>query len=95
LCFLKAKKKVLLNFFILSLPVILLTGIFDHPLVSPQTALLITILVACWDRYTERLSFVQKSALYVKRVLAKIIYFKEKPIKQHLSKTEKNKSISK
>jgi O-antigen ligase len=95
LCFLNAKKKILLDFFILSMPVILLTGIFDHPLVSPQTALLITILVACWDRYTERLPFVQKSVLYVKRVLAKIIYIKERPIDQHLSKTEKNKSILK
>lgn len=95
LYFLNAKKKILLDFFILSMPVILLTGIFDHPLVSPQTALLITILVACWDRYTERLPFVQKSVLYVKRVLAKIIYIKERPIDQHLSKTEKNKSILK
>jgi O-antigen ligase len=93
LCFLNTKKKVLLDFFLLSLPVIILTGIFDHPLVSPQTTLLITILVACWDRYTESLPFVWKSTLSVKRFQAKGIYLKEKPISQHLTKTEKNKSI--
>jgi hypothetical protein len=58
--------------------------------VSPQTALLTNILIACWDRYTESLTFVQKPALVVKRVLVKIIYFKEKPsIQHHLRKIEK------
>ncbi|MBD1380726.1 O-antigen ligase family protein [Metabacillus arenae] len=93
LFFLNGKKKRLLDFFILSLPVILLTGIFDHPLVSPQTALLTTILVACWDRYTGSLPFVHNSALYLKRFIVKMSYFLEGNTEgQHLTKTDKEKS---
>ncbi|KKI90239.1 hypothetical protein WQ54_19865 [Bacillus sp. SA1-12] len=87
------KKKVLLEFFLLSLPILLLTGIFDHPLVSPQTTLLIVIFVACWDRYTERLPFVRKSIFSLKRVYTREVYLKQKPISQQMTKTEKNKSI--
>jgi O-antigen ligase len=89
LVFLNAKKKELLNFFLLSLPVILLTGIFDHPLVSPQTALLTTILIGCWDRYTESIPFVEKSIFTMKRAFAKVIYVDKKPLPHHLTETEK------
>lgn len=89
LVFLNAKKKVLLNFFLLSLPVILLTGIFDHPLVSPQTALLTTILIGCWDRYTESIPFVEKSIMTMRRAFAKVIYVEKKPLPHHLTETEK------
>jgi O-antigen ligase len=89
LLFLNAKKKALLNFFLLSLPVILLTGIFDHPLVSPQTALLTTILIGCWDRYTESIPFVEKSIMTMRRAFARVIYFEKKPIPHHLTETEK------
>jgi O-antigen ligase len=39
--------------FFFSLPVLLFTGLLDHPLVSPQTALLAIILLGGWDRYTD------------------------------------------
>ncbi len=52
LFFVDAKNKALLNLFLLSVPVLFFTGIFDHPLVSPQTALLAIVLLACFDRYT-------------------------------------------
>lgn len=50
--------KMMLESFVLSLPILLMTGIFDHPLSSPQTALAIIPLLAFWDRYTEPL-FIQ------------------------------------
>lgn len=65
LLFINAKNKVLLNFFLLSLPVIFFTGIFDHPLVSPQTALLTIVLLACFDRYTGRVGGTGPSSHYV------------------------------
>lgn len=88
--FLKAKRKKLLNFFLLSLPVLLLTGIFDHPLVSPQTALLTIILLASFDKYTATVPFVEKSVLHLKRALLWVSFWTGKP--QHMSKTHKNKT---
>lgn len=41
-------KHIALFFFVL--PIIPLTGILDHPLSSPQTALLAVILIGSWDR---------------------------------------------
>jgi O-antigen ligase len=41
--------------FFFSLPVLLLTGVFDYPLSSPQTALLAIILLAGWDHHTEKM----------------------------------------
>lgn len=90
LYFLSSKRKKLLNFFLLSLPVILLTGIFDHPLVSPQTALLTIILLASWDKYTATVPFVEKSVQHAKRALLWISYWSGKP--QHMSKSHKNKT---
>lgn len=90
LCFLNAKNKNLLNFFLLSLPVIFFTGIFDHPLVSPQTALLTIVLLACFDRYTGRVPFWQKTVLYVNYKIAKIIYLED----QRMTRVEKNKNGS-
>ncbi|WP_408011528.1 O-antigen ligase family protein [Pseudalkalibacillus sp. A8] len=46
-----------LDSFLLSLPVMLLTGVFDYVLFSPQVALMTIILMAYWDKYTARLSF--------------------------------------
>ncbi|MGM0877122.1 MAG: hypothetical protein ACQEWV_20860 [Bacillota bacterium] len=42
-----------------------------------------------FERQKESIPFVQKSDLYVKRALAKVIYLEGKPIQQHLTKTEK------
>ncbi|MED0677046.1 O-antigen ligase family protein [Aneurinibacillus thermoaerophilus] len=41
--------------FFFVLPVLLLTGVLDHPLISPQTALLAIILLGSWDRYTDHI----------------------------------------
>lgn len=46
--------------FLFSLPILPLTGIFDHPLASPQTALLAIILLAGWEREVDE---VQLSSL--------------------------------
>ena len=74
LWFLQTKKKELLDFFLLSLPVIFFTGVFDHPLVSPQTTLLTVVLLACFDRYTGSVPFLQKTVLYVNYKVARMIY---------------------
>jgi O-antigen ligase len=47
--------KIMLESFILSLPILLITGILDHPLSSPQTALAVIPFLSFWDRYTEPL----------------------------------------
>lgn len=57
LFFPKRNKKCLLDSFLLGLPIIILTGVFDEPLFSPQLGLLTVILLACWDRYTKRMHF--------------------------------------
>ncbi|PLT32767.1 O-antigen ligase [Bacillus sp. V5-8f] len=57
LFFWNRRSKSVLDSFLLSLPVIFLTGIFDQPLYSPQIALLTIVLLACWDKYTRRLHF--------------------------------------
>lgn len=51
-------KKCVLDSFLLGLPIILLTGVFDEPLFSPQIGLLTVILLSCWDWYTKRVHFV-------------------------------------
>ncbi len=51
------KQNKYLDSFLLSLPVMLLTGIFDYVLFSPQVALMTIILMAYWDKYTARLPF--------------------------------------
>lgn len=48
--------KIMVDTFILSLPILLFTGIFDHPLSSPQTALAVIPLLGFWDGYTEPVS---------------------------------------
>lgn len=48
-------KKSLFESFLLGLPIIILTGVFDEPLFSPQIGILTVILLACWDRYTKRM----------------------------------------
>ncbi|WP_261129584.1 O-antigen ligase [Bacillus sp. Marseille-Q3570] len=51
------QKNKYLDAFLLSLPVILLTGVFDYVLFSPQVTVMTIILLAFWDKYTARLSF--------------------------------------
>ncbi|WP_164462078.1 O-antigen ligase family protein [Bacillus sp. FJAT-42376] len=89
LYFMESKRKQLLNLFMISIPVIFLTGILDHPLVSPQTALITVILLASWDRYTEPVHVVQKSAAYIKRAFLRSSLQTEKS--HHVSKSQKNK----
>ncbi|MGG3466070.1 O-antigen ligase family protein [Neobacillus pocheonensis] len=50
--------KCLLDSFLLGLPIVLLTGVFDEPLFSPQIGFLTVILFACWDKYTKRMHYV-------------------------------------
>jgi O-antigen ligase len=64
---LKQQNKEHLDIFLLSLPVMLLTGVFDYVLYSPQVALLAIILMACWDKYTERLHLNPQVMFYVKK----------------------------
>jgi O-antigen ligase len=51
-------KKCILDSFLLGLPIIILTGVFDEPLFSPQISVLTVILLACWDRFTKRMHYV-------------------------------------
>ncbi|MFC0236625.1 O-antigen ligase family protein [Fictibacillus phosphorivorans] len=65
---LKQTNKEHLDVFLLSLPVILLTGIFDYVLYSPQVAVIAIILLASWDKYTARISLVNPLVIsYVKK----------------------------
>ncbi|ANC78770.1 hypothetical protein ABE65_018980 [Fictibacillus phosphorivorans] len=52
-----------LDTFLLSLPIILLTGVFDYVLYSPQVALIAIILLATWEKYTARLNLVHPRIL--------------------------------
>lgn len=61
------KKKKYLDLFILLLPVFLLTGILDHPLVSPQTALLSIFIIAGWESYLKRINFFTKPTIESKQ----------------------------
>lgn len=66
LFFAKRSKKCLLDSFLLGLPIIILTGVFDEPLFSPQIGFLTVILLACWDRYTKHFVMVFPSISRVK-----------------------------
>lgn len=48
-----------LDTFLLSLPVILFTGIFDYVVFSPQVAVLAIMLMAYWDKYTTKLPLLE------------------------------------
>lgn len=50
-------QKCFFNSFLLGLPIILFTGVFDEPVFSPQIGFLTVILLGCWDRYTKRIQF--------------------------------------
>ncbi|SFD65741.1 O-antigen ligase [Bacillus sp. UNCCL81] len=50
-------KKCFFNSFLLGLPIILFTGVFDEPVFSPQIGFLTVILLGCWDRYSKRMQF--------------------------------------
>lgn len=54
LLFYKKQSHEFLNYFLFSLPIFLLTGIFDEPTFSPQVALPTIILLAYWEKYTKR-----------------------------------------
>lgn len=47
----KDRNKQFFNLFLLSMPIIVLTGLFDFPLSSPQIALPTIILLSLWHRY--------------------------------------------
>jgi O-antigen ligase len=68
----KPDNKEHLDIFLLSLPVMLLTGVFDYVLYSPQVAVLAIILMACWDKYTERLHLNPRVMFYVRKWLITI-----------------------
>jgi O-antigen ligase len=57
----KETDKKFLDVYLLSLPVILLTGIVDHVLYSPQVAIMAIIILASWDKYTARLYLINPS----------------------------------
>jgi O-antigen ligase len=57
----KETDKKYLDVYLLSLPVILLTGFVDHVLYSPQVAIMAIILLASWDKYTARLYLINPS----------------------------------
>ncbi|WCK52706.1 O-antigen ligase family protein [Aneurinibacillus sp. Ricciae_BoGa-3] len=63
-------RKQVFDLFLLALPVFLITGIFDHPLVSPQAALPAIILLGSWDAYSERVKFLARAAVPVKQISA-------------------------
>lgn len=86
-CFYLSKQdnKEHLDVFLLSLPVMLLTGIFDYVLYSPQVALLAIILMACWDKYTERLHLSPRLMIYVKRGIS-MAFFKTWKNKNHTTR---------
>ncbi|MBH0161841.1 O-antigen ligase family protein [Fictibacillus sp. 26RED30] len=78
----KTGNKEHLDVFLLSLPVILLTGVFDYVLYSPQVAVLAIILMACWDRYTEQLHLSPRVMYYVKKWVSSIPFKSWKNKKQ-------------
>lgn len=57
LFFCKQKKTGILDFFLFSLPIVILTGILDEPTFSPQIALFTIILLSYWDKYTKNFAF--------------------------------------
>lgn len=56
LFFSKKHSNELLEYFLLSLPIIVLTGILDEPTFSPQIALPTIVLLSYWGRYTRNFS---------------------------------------
>ncbi|WP_261133767.1 O-antigen ligase [Bacillus sp. Marseille-Q3570] len=65
-----------LDTLLLSLPVILLTGIFDYVLFSPQIALIGIILIAYWDKYTAGLPIWSSWMLSIPRWSDRLFYKK-------------------
>jgi O-antigen ligase len=53
----KEKNNELLDSFLLSLPIIVLTGILDEPTFSPQITLLTIILLGYWNKYATKFTF--------------------------------------
>lgn len=62
------KKDSLLEYFLLSLPIMVLTGILDEPTFSPQIGLLSIMLLSHWDQYYKK-QFktypIQEMAFYI------------------------------
>ena len=63
-------KKKYLDIFLLLMPVFLITGIFDHPLISPQTALLSIFVIAGWEHYVRKINFFSKESIESKHARA-------------------------
>lgn len=57
LSFLKRGNKGLLNYFLLSLPIIVFTGVMDEPVYSPQIALITIMLMSFWEKYSSRIHY--------------------------------------
>lgn len=61
LFFCRKKKHAYLNYFLLSLPIVVLTGVLDEPTFSPQVAMLTIILLAYWERYTKKVTLIKRN----------------------------------
>ncbi|MDM5314942.1 O-antigen ligase family protein [Fictibacillus sp. b24] len=81
--------KIYLDHFLLSLPVIFLTGIFDYVLYSPQVAIMIVTLLACWDQYTAKVSLTSINLVQIKTKVMNLSFFKsKKTANERLGKSE-------
>ncbi|MFC7371113.1 O-antigen ligase family protein [Fictibacillus iocasae] len=56
--FASLQNKKQLDVFLIGLPVILLTGMFDYVIYSPQVAVVSIILLALWDKYTSKITWL-------------------------------------
>lgn len=57
LFFYRENNNGLLDYFLLSLPIIIFTGVLDEPIFSPQIALLTIVLLGYWEVYSNRFAF--------------------------------------
>ncbi|KZE64106.1 hypothetical protein AWM68_13450 [Fictibacillus phosphorivorans] len=88
-------KKIYFDHFLLSLPVVFLTGVFDYVLYSPQVAVMMLTLLACWDQYTAKVSFTSVNLVQLKTKVMNLSLYKSR--KQRTTSWEKanSKQVSK
>jgi hypothetical protein len=87
--------KKMIESFILSLPILFFTGLLDHPLSSPQTALVVIPFLAFWDKYTESLHIWNQVA----EIRSKFLFINAYPAEYQVlayirAKIEENKTKS-
>lgn len=70
------KSKTYFEYFLFSIPLIVLTGILDEPTFSPQTGVLSIMLLAYWDRYLK--THVKYNPI---QELTNYLFFKKKPLR--------------